>query len=203
LFAVGAAGLVAWQASADRRTAAGPPPLDSLPDTAQVDTVATPVDSLGPDDALAADVEGRRFIRSRDYTLALSFFRRAIEIEPDNAEFRDHYGYTLLLMGRHADAEEALEEAVRLDATLDIAYTHLYQARIAQADTAGAIQALEGAMQNSIDPTVRREAQRRLQDLTAPRPVMPPPPPIIQPTRPRVDTLPPPDSIFIPRGGPP
>ena len=203
LFALGAGGLFAWQSMNGGRGDEGDDQAVVPNDTTLTTDTTVQVDSLGPDDALAFDLEGRRMIRSGDYAAAADYFQRALQIQPRNAEFLDHYGLALVGLGRHAEAEQVLQDAVRLNPNLDVAYLHLYQARLAQADSTGAADALERLLANSLNPDYRRMAQDFLDRLRAPAPVVVPPPPI-DTVGPRIDTLGAPrDTIRIRPGGNP
>jgi TolB-like protein/tetratricopeptide (TPR) repeat protein len=51
----------------------------------------------------------------RDWPAAERAFRRALELEPSDAETRNHYGFSLMLFGRTDDAIKELGRAVELD----------------------------------------------------------------------------------------
>jgi hypothetical protein len=87
-FAVGAlvvvlagGGVFAYQQM--NQDGSGEPPLSSLSDSARSDTAAA--DSLDPTDALALSMEGRRALQARNFGAAADFFRRASEVDPNNA----------------------------------------------------------------------------------------------------------------------
>ena len=211
LLVAGGAGFVAWQA-ANGGGGGGTDPLAGLPDSAAVDTTVQ-VDSLTPVDARVLDAEGRRMLQERRYDSAEVFFRRAVAADPERVEYRDHLAYALIVRGRPQEAETVLLEAIRLDRNYDLLYTHLADARLARGDTTGAVQALERFLAISLDQNLREAANRRIQELRAPQPVIPPPPVIqvpddVQPQEPgdTVNLTPPPareaprDSIRL---GPP
>lgn len=56
-------------------------------------------------------------VRREQYSEAEHWFRRAIEIEPENLRFRYMLGLTLLRLGREAEAEEILQSALGLVST--------------------------------------------------------------------------------------
>jgi Tfp pilus assembly protein PilF len=58
---------------------------------------------------------GRLATRSRAPELADGFFRRAVELRPNQASVRQQYGLNLLVLGRYDEAAGELAEAVRLD----------------------------------------------------------------------------------------
>jgi DNA-binding winged helix-turn-helix (wHTH) protein/tetratricopeptide (TPR) repeat protein len=51
----------------------------------------------------------------RDWPAAERAFRRALELNPNDAETRNHYGFSLMLFGRTDDAIEELGHAVKID----------------------------------------------------------------------------------------
>ena len=196
LLVLGGGGFVAWQA-ADRGARADDP-LGALPDSAAVDTTA--VDSATTLDARVLDAEGRRMLQERQLDSAEAYFRRAVAADPERVEYRDHLAFALIRQGRHQEAETILVEAIRLDRSYDLSYSHLADARVARGDTAGAIQALERFLEVSLDQTAREVARRRLAELTEPQLVVPTPP-TIQPPQFPVDSATPP--IAPPGSGPP
>jgi eukaryotic-like serine/threonine-protein kinase len=188
LLVLGGAGVFAMQAMNADRGQQAEDPLAALPDSAPPDTVEQG-DTLTAGDAPRLDAEGRRLLRERDYAGAVELLREAVELDPQRAEFRDHLAVALMRMGRHEESARVLEEAIRIDRTYDRLYSHLYEARLAQADTAGAVQALRLFLEVSLDRAARQEAQDRLEELTAPKPVVPEPPQIFLPPT-DVDTIP-------------
>ncbi|HEU0053578.1 MAG TPA: tetratricopeptide repeat protein, partial [Longimicrobium sp.] len=161
-------------------------PLAALPDSAKADSVA--VDSVTPVDARVLDAEGRRMLQEGNYAQALDFFTRATQADPDRVEYRDHQAFALIRLRRYGEAASILEEATRMDRNYDLSYSHLADARLALGDTAGAVQALERFLEVSLNRADRDIARRRLDELTAPRPVIPPPPTIQTPVQPPVDS---------------
>jgi serine/threonine protein kinase len=187
LLAIAAAAFLYWQAQQPTL-----PPELVVDDTVTVDTV--PEDTLDAVDAAVLALEGRRFIEARDYPSALTVLNQAIAADRTNGHYRDLYAVALMRMGRFDEAEDVLVEAVAMDPRHDPLWSRLYEARLAQGDTAGAIVALEAFRRNSMDPAEREDARRRIEALRTPQVVVPPPPEIDP--EPRASE--PRDSIFIP-----
>ncbi|HEX8274305.1 MAG TPA: protein kinase [Longimicrobiaceae bacterium] len=188
----------------DRSTAARP--LDTLPDSAQADTVATdtlPQDQ-GPVEAAVANEEGLRYMQQGDYPTAVEQFRRAAALEPENAEYLDNFGYALLQAGSPAEAVVQIRRSVQVDPSRVVAYNHLADASVAVGDTAGAIVALERYIELSTYEAGRRIAEERiraLQAASAPLPDTLPLDTVPQPQPPPTEgrPLPPPQSQPQPR----
>ncbi len=190
LLLVGGGATAAWLASGGGDAPREDRPLSELSDTAMTDT--TVVDVPDQTDALAADLEGRRYLTRGEYPTALEFFRKAMEISPDNVEYRDRYAFTLIRMGRHAEAARALEDAVRINPAYDLLHSHLGNARLATGDTTGAVESFREYLNLSTDRQGREQVQRLLDVLLAPAPVVVPAPPIdtVAPQpQPQPDTL--------------
>jgi tetratricopeptide (TPR) repeat protein len=122
---------------------------------------------------------------------------------PDQVRFRDHLAYALLRQRRFAEAAQVLEEAIRVDGSYDLLYSHLADAREGLGDTQGAIRALDRFISITLDEEDRTAAEGRLARLRATLPSTQPadtiqlgPPP----SPPPVDTLPsgPADTIRLP-----
>ena len=62
---------------------------------------------------------------------SLSWTKKAVELAPNNAEFRSNLGYYYYLCGAHTNAVRELEGAVAMKPTLGIAWYNLALARIA------------------------------------------------------------------------
>jgi tetratricopeptide (TPR) repeat protein len=58
----------------------------------------------------------------RNYLDALEHFRKAVELQPDNADAHFYVGLSLSRIGEFAEAITALETALRLDPSMDQAY---------------------------------------------------------------------------------
>ena len=194
-------GWIVWQ-QMNRRYTVGPVVTDNtVVDTAKQDTIDNT-------DALALSMEGLRFLNSGDPAMAYDFFRRASEVDPRNAEYRDQMAVALIRMGRHGEAAQLLEQTIRMDRRYDLLYSHLAEARLALGDTVSAIRALEDFVEITQSAGDRERALQMLQALrTPPPPVIPVPGPTdsirISPPPVQVDTFAPPsrpaprDSIRI------
>ncbi len=196
----------------DARTAARP--LDELPDSALVDSTAVDTVPQGPTavDAAVANEEGLRYMQAGDYPTAVEQFRRAVTIDPENAEYLDNFGYALLQAGQPAEALAQIRRATEVDPSRVVAYNHLADAARVVGDTVGAIAALERYMELSTYEPGRRIAEDRIRTLQAARAPLPDTLPLDsvpqpQPTpEPPVDNRPfpprrpaPRDTILIPR----
>ncbi len=200
LLALGAAGYFAMQSMNGGRRGSGDP-LAGLPDSARVDSTAQG-DTLTAEDAPRLDRAGLALMNT-DPAAAADSFRLAIELLPDQVRFRDHLAYAYLRQQRFAEAAQVLEEAIRVDGSYDLLYSHLADAREGLGDTQGAIRALERFVSVTLDEEDRTAAEGRLARLRA---TLPPAQPAdtIQlgppPAPPPVDTLPsePADTIRLP-----
>jgi tetratricopeptide (TPR) repeat protein len=90
---------------------------------------------------------------------ALRMTRYAVEQEPENAAYRDSYGWALFRLGRHADAVEQLRKAAAGDAPDGVVLEHLGDALQATHDPTGAVDAWRRAVAALDD----HEAERRTQ----------------------------------------
>ena len=200
-FAVGAlvvvlagGGVFAYQQM--NQDGSGEPPLSTLSDSARIDSAGA--DSLDPTDALALSMEGRRALQARNFGAAADFFRRASEVDPNNAAYRDGYAFALLNLGRPEEAERVLVEAIRINPQLDLPHSHMAEALLARGDTVGAVQSLERFIQLTPDRGLQLQAQQRVQALTqAMQPTVPPPQTFD--TTPPAPNPPPPDTSTAPR----
>jgi hypothetical protein len=176
LVVAAAGGFIAWQALRGGGTRADRP-LADLPDSVAPDSAGSQ-SQLTAADAFIADQEGLRSLRIRDYPSALAYFQKAAEIDSTKAEYRDRYAYTLIVLKRPQEAIPPLEDAIRLDPQLDLAYSHLADARLALGDTAAAVAALQRFLAVSIRPGPKAEVRRRLDALMG---ITPPPAPAPNP----------------------
>jgi hypothetical protein len=200
-FAVGAlvvvlagGGVFAYQQM--NQDGSGEPPLSTLSDSARA--VSAAADSLDPTDALALSMEGRRALQARNFGAAADFFRRASEVDPNNAGYRDGYAFALLNLGRPEEAERVLVDAIRINPQYDLLHSHMADALLARGDTAGAVQSLERFIQLTPDRPAQTLAQQRLQALTQAMQATPPPPQTFD-TVPPTPNPAPPDTTTAPR----
>ena len=135
-----------------------------VPDTALVDTAKQ--DTIDNVDALALSLEGRRYLDT-DPALALDFFRRAVEMDERNPEYRDQMAVALIRLGRYQEAAQLLESTIRIDRRYDLLYSHLAEARLALGDTVSAIRALEEFVETTQVAEDRHRAMQVLENLRA------------------------------------
>lgn len=70
-----------------------------------------------PDRPLSVANLAALYARQEKFDKAEKWFRRAVSIEPENVRFQYMLGLTLLHLGRDAEAEEVLQQALRLAGT--------------------------------------------------------------------------------------
>ncbi|HEX2091672.1 MAG TPA: protein kinase [Longimicrobiaceae bacterium] len=157
----------AWWLQTQRGTVATRP-LDDLPDSIPADSQVVVVDTPTVVDAAVANEEGLRFLNRGDYATALEQFRRAVETDPDNAEYRDNLGFALFRLGRNDEAVEQIQGALRIDPGRTVAYSHLADAQLARGDTTAAVAALERYIELSTYEPGRQAAAERIRALTTP-----------------------------------
>jgi hypothetical protein len=168
---VGGGGAV-WLAASGGDSPSGRP-LSELPDSAQKDT--TGGDTLTLADAPKIDRQGLDALNQRDWGTAAEYFRQAMELDPNRAEYKDHYAFALINQGQYTQAIALLEQATRQDPNYDLSYSHLADARLALRDTMGAVVALRRFLEVSVNQRDRTIAQQKLTELQTPRPAPPPP----------------------------
>lgn len=110
---------------------------------------------------------GRLASRVKAPAVAEPFFRRAVEMRPDQAGARKQYGLNLLLLGRHEEAARELAAAVRLDPRDPDSLAHLAYSEYQLGRTTEALAHAEAAL--SLNPEDRMAkplaaALRRLRD---------------------------------------
>lgn len=189
LLLLGAGGFLAYVILEEGRVAPTEPipePPPEMPVITPEVTVEEPEEPT-PLDALLANQEGLRFYQRGDYPTALEQFRRAMQIEPGNPEYRNNYALTLMRLGMAEEAIPELQRVLRLDPERARAYVNLGDAYLAVGDTLAAISAYERFLEISDDPRDLGRIERRISDLRAApeAPVVEPPP------LPPPDTLPP------------
>ncbi len=96
---------------------------------------------------------GRLAARVKAPDAAEPFFRRAVEMRPDQPGARKQFGLNLLVLGRHADAARELAEAARLDRRDHESLAHLAYAEYQLGRTADALAHAEAAL--ALDPEDR------------------------------------------------
>lgn len=145
-----------------------PPPPDSLPIIVPDDRLDAPQEPT-PLDAFINDRDGRAFYQRGQYDSARIQFQRAVQIEPDNPEYRRNYGLSLLMLGLAAEAEREFRRAIELSPSQPLPYINLADAQLAQGDTLAAMASIEQYLQRETRPREAGIAERRLRDLRASR----------------------------------
>ncbi|MEX2271078.1 MAG: tetratricopeptide repeat protein [Vicinamibacterales bacterium] len=93
---------------------------------------------------------GRLSARTEGPAAAEPFFRRAVQLKPEQASARQQYGLNLLVLGRIEDAQQELREAVRLDPRDADSLAHLAYCEIKLGDVAAARRHVAAAL--AVDP---------------------------------------------------
>jgi len=172
VLALAAAGAALWYAMSTRdATGRDDRPLAGLPDSAQKDTTR---DSLTVADAPRVDAQGRALLQAGQFAQAADLFRQAMELDPARADYKDHLAFALIKQGQPTEAVPLLEDAIRLNANYDLAYSHLGDARLAMGDTMGAVIAFTRFRDITVNARDRAIAEQKIAELTAPRPAGPP-----------------------------
>jgi Flp pilus assembly protein TadD len=94
--------------------------------------------------------------------------RRAAELAPQNAEYRNNYGWVLFRLGEVEAAERELRRVIELNPRREIAYANLGEVRAARGDTAEAIAMYERFLELNRDPRRQRVAEQKLRELRSP-----------------------------------
>jgi Flp pilus assembly protein TadD len=104
--------------------------------------------------------------RKADLDEALSFARRAVELQPKNAGFADTLGAVYLARGQGTDAARVLTGAIALAPNLPDPHYHLALAQMDAGDVAEARASFQKALQLGLaEPQARAVAVRPLTDL--------------------------------------
>ncbi len=178
-----------------------PPPLtqtvpeapEPFPDITAEETVQEEIGTQPGLDALVHNQEGLRLFQMGDMLGALRQFQTAVELDPENAEYRYNFAVTLRRSRAPEDAARELERVVQLSPRRAGAHYHLGLARLELGDSTAARVSLLRAVELSTDAAERAAAMRALQALDAAQAA--PPPAIVDtlgPVRPppgRVDTI--------------
>jgi serine/threonine protein kinase len=198
LLLLGAAGVVGWWWLYERQglpateleIPEAPPELPPI----DVDTELEPEPQPTRMDAFIANQEGMRLYRNEDFEGALEQFRRAVLIDPDDPAYRNNLARTLHQLGMYAEAEDELVRVTRMDPARAVAYANLADTRLARADTAGAIAALERFLEVNNEPRQQGIQERRLRDLRAAQ-LQPRAPPVQPAPEPAAPAPAPPDTL--------
>lgn len=81
---------------------------------AEADKLYKQASDLRPNDALPYNMRGKIAINRADYPGALAFCRRAVELDPNDGEFRADYGLALFRTGRRDEAGQQAAKAREL-----------------------------------------------------------------------------------------
>jgi len=149
-----------------------PPPDDTLP-------LITPPDISTPDqptelDAFINNQDGLQLFQGGDFLGALNAFQRAVQISPDNPDYRNNYGLAMLRLGLVDEAEEEFGRAIQLAPGRPEFYFNLGRAHLAAGDTAAAISAYQEHLAREARPRERGIVERELRILQASRDPGPP-----------------------------
>ncbi len=169
------------------RPAAGVPAAQPLPEAAEpratpgqsapVQTAArtpappaaSPVPAARPSSgggtAAGMNREGEALFERGNNAAAVERFRRAVQMAPANAYYRNNLGWALFQAGQVEAAARELEEVVRINPRRDIAHANLGEVRHAQGDIPGAIAAYERFLELNTEPRRERIAREKLRRL--------------------------------------
>lgn len=93
---------------------------------------------------------------------ALDMISRAVALEPENSSFLDSMGWVLYQLGRHGEAKQYLEDAIRIDDSSALMHAHLGDINAALGEYAAARAAYERALELEPRDTQVREKIERL-----------------------------------------
>ena len=166
----------------------GPPSLaDRLPgpDTLATDTVTPQPDTTGPppETAFTINERGLAAYGRRQFSQALELFRRAAELEPNNATYRQNIGISLLELGRFDEAAEELRGAVAANPSLSDAWAALGSIEMQRGNTREAIDALQRSVALRPSASIQQTLQQlRAEEFLLGEPVDTPSPPPVRPS---------------------
>jgi serine/threonine protein kinase len=150
LLTLAAVGVWAWM-EANRPSPVAeviPPQPDSLPNIEPEQGVET-VNAPSPLDAYMINAEGLGFFNRRMYDSASVRFRTAVEIVPDNADYRRNLGLALRFLGEYEEAAQHLRRATQLDPGMVVAFGDLAYALLFAGDSTAALSALDAFVSRS------------------------------------------------------
>ncbi len=179
---------------------------DSLPDiTIDDPTVQVELGTQPALDALVHNQEGLRLFQTGEIVGALRQFQTAVELDPENPEYRYNFGVSLRRVGAPDEAAAELERAIQLSPRRAGAHYHLGLSRLELGDSSSARISLQRAYDLSTDVTERAAALRALGSLDAAQRATPPPAIVdtlgtVRPPRGQLDTIPGPPRDTIRRG---
>ncbi|MBN2671920.1 MAG: tetratricopeptide repeat protein [Deltaproteobacteria bacterium] len=94
------------------------PTVHPAADTEITEDVEAAIEKL----AREKNEQGKKLLKKYKYPDALTVFREAYELSPENAEVVNNYGYVHALLGNVEDAKKYYEEAIALDPERAVAY---------------------------------------------------------------------------------
>ncbi|CAN5770686.1 hypothetical protein BH23GEM5_BH23GEM5_28850 [soil metagenome] len=121
--------------------------------------------SSGGGTAAGMNREGEGLFERGNNAAAVERFRRAVQMAPANAYYRNNLGWALFQANQVEAAARELEEVVRINPRRDIAHANLGEVRHAQGDIPGAIAAYERFLELNTDPRRERIAREKLRRL--------------------------------------
>jgi tetratricopeptide (TPR) repeat protein len=187
------------------------PPLTStipeapepIPDVTTEETVPEELGTQPALDAMIHNQEGLRHFRLGDMISALREFQTAVELDPENSEYRYNLAVTLRRARAPEDAARELERVIQLAPRRAGAHYHLGLTQLELGDSTSARLSLLRAVELSTETAERAAAMRALQALDAAQAA--PPPAIVdtlgtvRPPPGRVDTIAGPPRDTLPR----
>jgi hypothetical protein len=185
-----------------------PEPPPPLPDPTADETIREEIGTQPGLDALVHNQEGLRLFQVGDMIGALRQFQTAVELDPENAEYRYNFAVTLRRARATEDAARELERVIQLSPRRAGAHYHLGLAQMELGDSTAARASLVRAIELSTDAAERAAADRALRALDAAQAATPPPAVVdtlgtVRPPPGRLDTIPGPprDTISPARPG--
>ena len=153
LLALAAVAYWAFLDSGGRQAATIPPPPDRIPEVA-VSEEAQGVEEPNALDAFALNQEGIRFFDAGVNDTAAMYFRMAVDVESDNADYRRNLGLVLRRLGEYEESVEHLRRALALNPGKLVTQFELAGSQLLAGDTATALANFEDFADASIS---RRE----------------------------------------------
>jgi len=110
-----------------------------------------------PDDTRFVFMQGVALRRAGNAEAAVALLNQTVNAAPNLAAARQELGLACLSLGRLREASDALEQAVAMQADLQLAWRALYDVRAAEGDDAGASDAFRRALGTSKpDPALQK-----------------------------------------------
>ncbi|CAN5798195.1 hypothetical protein BH23GEM6_BH23GEM6_02420 [soil metagenome] len=166
-----------------------------FPDITADETVPVELGTQPGLDALIHNQEGLRLFQMGDIVGAMREFQTAVELDPENPEYRYNFAVTLRRARAPEDAARQLQQVIQFSPRRAGAHYHLGLALLELGDTASARTSLSRAVELSTETVERAAAQRAIQSIDAAQAASPPPAIVdtLGPVRPlpgRLDTIP-------------